>query len=149
MKTISLETAKKLQQVAQKHNYTLPESAFYWVRWEKPTVNRWDIVSKAFTESRTLSANLYYMETVEAYNIEEFLNKIIPESVQTKADEYDSMVIINTYWFEIQKGTGYWTVLYILGDDSNPLIEIENISLLEALAQLYIYLIENEFIKDS
>jgi hypothetical protein len=117
MTTISLETAQQLQQVAREKNYKLPLSQYYYVKWIEPTVNTWDLL-----EVKHVNPNEHSNFT-QAYTIDELLKEISWEYVLYKTPQN----LWNTF--------NRMTEVHL----SCPFSDSPQ----EALAQLLIYLIEN------
>jgi hypothetical protein len=122
--TIPLQTAQQLQQVAREKNYTLPESEYsfiYMYIGEKQEIEPKLCVTKEVEER-------YKACLIPAYTIEELLKEISWEYVLYKTPQ--------NLWNTFNRMTEVRL--------SCPFSDSPQ----EALAQLLIYLIENELIKN-
>jgi hypothetical protein len=151
MTHLTLDQSQQLQKAYKKAGVTQPESE-YWFYDCYPipdtSVSLSAGVKKVFKgrNQKSTKTEERILMIYSAPTLEEML-EAIPASIEIKTDEYTDMVIIQTYWLEIHKAEGYWELKYSIGDYSKELVLIENQSLLTALCELLIYLLDNNYIK--
>jgi hypothetical protein len=143
MTTISLQTAQQLQQVAKEHNYTLPESEYFWIKDidNNYTVNKIIELVEPDRENQELGKPTEWTIVAVAYTIEE-LFKHIPYTIN---NGYYVLIITQT---DKSFKCSYCQYDDVLNEYYDFHIEIEHELLLECLNNLYAYLIENELIKN-
>lgn len=131
-KTISLELAKKISEVAEKKGIELPESEYYWQVRDIYGVKNYLLIyglDKTDLKSRRT--------IFRAYDIAE-LGEILPELIKLPNDERKSRIEFSQY-----KNNNEWLVFYTNELTTEPKILFQSNNEAEARGKTLLYLMEN------